>query len=423
MSSLKNDLNNGKVVRMLAKIGFFVLVLSISFSRGSLLLAQNVGDTVRLESTSTHGVPVHPAAGDNSFVRWANGTIGNVTSIDSATGWLQITSFGKVGWVIKRYLTVIPPDPPTDGDSPSNELLTYVIGTWNLEHFNNGATRGFPENGQGGPSYAPRTDEDYRLIIRIITEQLGAKILVLNEINGKSGLKVSDEMDRLVSFLGNDWSYELSLAGENERIAILYNTAAVRKDSCTEFEVPVRQIQGKDIFARDPLACKFTLFDATQQPKNDLVVVGLHLASGQHLNQNHNAAMAELRNRLHQAFSNGTFSAAEKDIFIAGDMNANRYDNKLENFWEGFDASGFNFLTLSPDDGELYEETRLGSVPLHPHSKIDYLIASNGLSGELVQLIGEVHTELLSQGFDLFRAHVSDHIPVTARIRVVPDND
>jgi endonuclease/exonuclease/phosphatase family metal-dependent hydrolase len=407
---------------MLKRIVFCTVVCSLLSWNQSAIFAQNVGDIVRLESTSLQGVPVHPAAGDNSFVRWANGTIGKVAAIDAATGWFQVASFGKVGWVVKKYLTVIPPDAPVDTDPPNNELLTYVIGTWNLEHFNNSASRGFPENGQGGPTYPPRSDDDYRAITRII-EQLSAKILVLNEINGRVGLKASDEMDHLISLLGNGWAYELSGSGENERTAILYDSNAVRKDGCTEFEVPAQQVQGKDIFARDPLACKFTLFDATQQPKNDLVIVGLHLASGQQLNQNHNAAMAELRSRLQQAFSDGTFPVAEKDIFIGGDMNANRYDNKLENFWEGFDSSGFKFLTLSPDDGDLYEETRLGGFPLHPHSKIDYLIASNGLSGELVQLTAEVHSELLVQGFDVFRAHVSDHIPVTVRIRVLPDDD
>lgn len=406
-----------------------IAVLTIFLALSGSVAAQQIGDRVRLESTNPDGVPVHPAAGDSSFVRWANGTIGQVSAIDNATGWFKVDSAGKNGWLTGRYLTVIPADPdvpapaaPTEG----TELPTYVVGTWNLEHFHDGQTRGFPENTRHGPSYGDRTTSDYQRIAGIIKAQLSARILVLNEINGRSGTARSDEMDKLLAALGAGWQYELAQSGAAQRIAILFDTSAARKDKCVEISFPPQDIQGKDVFDRDPLACKFTFLAAGGQPKNDLIVVGLHLASGQDFAQNHNEAMRKLRLKLHDLLSDGTFPAGERDIFLGGDLNASRYDNKLEDFWEGYDSGGFNFVTMSPEDGQEYFPTRLAGVPLLPKSQIDYLVASNqmgGLGGELVQLLGEVHGELLTGGFDDYREHVSDHLPVTARVRVVNDDD
>jgi hypothetical protein len=87
----------------------------------------------------------------------------------------------------------------------------------------------------------------------------------------------------------------------------------------------------------------------------------------------------------------------------------------------------FQFQTLSPDDDEDYAPTRMAGVPLFPRSKIDYLMGSTrpgGINDELVQLTAEVHTHLLGEGeFDDYREHVSDHLPVTVRVRVVTDDD
>jgi endonuclease/exonuclease/phosphatase family metal-dependent hydrolase len=35
----------------------------------------------------------------------------------------------------------------------------------------------------------------------------------------------------------------------------------------------------------------------------------------------------------------------------------------------------------------------------------------------------EVHEHLLGEAFDDYREHVSDHLPVSVRVRVVPDSD
>ena len=385
--------------------------------------AQKIGDQVRLNATNPQGVPVHPAAGDQAYVRWANGTLGSIISVDPATGWFQIESGMRRGWVVARYLAVIEPD---EDDIPANEVLSYAIGTWNLEHFSDTSDRGFPEDGSGGPHYGPRTDNDFRRVAQIITTGLDAKILILNEIDGIEGTRRSVELDRLLVHLGQMWAYDLAESGEHQRIAIIYDTKAAKKENCAELSVPKQLIENKDVFARDPLACFFTLLDKSGQAKNDLIIVGVHLASGQHLAKNHNTAMDILRKRLAEAVSDSTFPSGEKDVFIGGDFNASRYDTKKESFWTDYDPAAFRFLTLSPEDPEEYPPTRLAGVPLFPRSQIDYLLASGlagGLVEKLVQERAQVHAELLANGADEYRKHVSDHIPVTVRVRVAPDVD
>jgi endonuclease/exonuclease/phosphatase family metal-dependent hydrolase len=404
---------------------FLLLGLSVGVVVSlSVPTAQVIGNRVRLESQNAQGVPVHPAAGDNSFGRWANGTIGHVVAIDAATGWIQVESATKRGWVTRTYVTVIPPD-PEEPDPTGPEVATYGVGTWNLEHFRDGASRGFPENTDGGPTYSSRTTADLERIADTIKTDLRAQILILNEINGMTNQTKSAEMDRLVAIAGPTWQYRITRSGVAQRIAIMFDTTSVRLGTCQELALPEERVQDADIFFRDPLACSFTFLDGVQT-RNDLVVVGLHLAANQNLVTNHNRAMAVLRRRLTTLFSDGTFPNAERDVLIGGDFNANRYDNKIEDFWTGFDSTGFQFRTLSPEDDELYPGTRLAGVPLFPRSKIDYLIGSaraGGIADELVQLEAEVHEHLLGNGFDDFREHVSDHLPVSVRVRITADTD
>ena len=402
----------------------FALLISLALLVSVTTLgAQSVGERVQLVSQNPEGVPVHPTDGGKRYVRWQNGTQATIRALGN---WFQVQADdGQQGWVTPRY--IFPIDAADEDASPEDELPTYRIGTWNLEYLRDGSWRGFPESTHGGPSYPPRSDSDYQLIADVITTQLDVKILVLNEINGHAGGQ-SDELDRLVGHLGDSWEYVLGQSGGSQRVAILFDEDFVQRGACDEFEIAELEVEGKDVFARNPLACRFTLLDAAGTAQNDLLVVGLHLASGQYLTDNHNQAMGILRERLHTALLDNTFPSDERDILIGGDLNASRYDNDEENFWSGYDSGteGLLFTALSPDDGTQYPGTRLAGVPLFPRSQIDYLFASTaerGLGEELVQLMAEVHIELLNGGIDEFREHLSDHLPVTVRIRVTSDTD
>ena len=406
------------------KINLFLIICLCIPTFFSNSFGQQPGDKVLLSSTNQQGVPVHPEAGNNQYVRWENGTIATIEQIDSRTGWFKVTVLNRSGWVTKKYITVIPDE--DDGEQPEGtEIPSYVVGTWNLEHFRSGAQRGFPEYNYGGPKYPARTNEDMQYIAQVIENQLLARLLVLCEIGGNQDGH-SPELERLITFLGTEWTYQLGSTGGSQRIAFLYDSTNFKQKKYFEIEVAKRRVQDADIFYRDPVACLFSCLDNDGNERNDFIVIGIHLASGQGKNTNHNEAMKILKERLKNALNDETFPNGENDVLIMGDFNANRYDSSQENFWTGYDENALSFVTLSPEDGEEYSGTRLAGVPLFPKSKIDYILASgtsNGMTNSLVQLLGHVHTELLTIGFDEFRKRASDHLPVTVRIRVSDDDD
>lgn len=301
-----------------------------------------------------------------------------------------------------------------------------MVGAWNLEHFSLGAQRGFPEDQRGGPSYPPRSAADFRQIARLIERELGASLMLLTEVDGVS-LTRSPELDRLVEALGPDWDYRLTESGGHQHIAALFDRRALRLSKCVELNFAEEKLDQKDIFTRNPLACFFGFHDPRGRSLSDFIVVGVHLASGQNRVKNHNRAMSILVERLHESLRNGTFPSGERDLLIGGDFNASRYDRYRERFWDDFDPDGFRLVALAPSAKAEYPATRLGGVPLRPSSQIDYFLASSnrgGALGMLVSPIAQVHTSTLSSlGAEGFRRSLSDHLPVTIRLQVLPDDD
>ena len=333
--------------------------LGIALWLAPAIPGQTVGDKARLESTNPKGVPVHAGATETSFVRWVNDTGVKVLAVDGK--WFHVSAEGKEGWVTKNYVFKVD-GPDSEPEPPEAEAQFCVVGTWNLEWFDNEKGRGFPEYNQHGPKYGPRTNGDFQTIAGIITNQLMAKLLVLDEINGRHDQTSSVEMDRLVGCLGTNWAYQLTKSGGAQRVAILYDSTAARKDLCVELNLPDEKVEDKGIFEREPLVAKFTLFDGNGRAKNDLVVVGIHLASGQDLEKNHSRAMELLRAELKRQFTNEPLLKGEKDVLIMGDFNADRYDKHVEDFWVNYDVDGFQFKTMSPEHGEDYPPTRMAGA-------------------------------------------------------------
>lgn len=388
-----------------------LVVACIIFFSSVEAWGQEPGDTVILESSNVAGVPIHPADGDKTFVRWPNGSGAKVLELGI---WIHVETLnGDEGWVTNKYVSVVLTA------TPEPDILAYVVGSWNLEHFRNGAKRGFPENTNGGPTYDP-DERSLARIAEIIRDDIQAAVLVLNEINGLSGSDPprSNEMKALVKELGAGWEYVLSSDGGAQRTAILYDTFKVERGDCLEF--------GNFAGPRDHLGCLFTFLAPDGSLMNDLVVIGVHLKSGQSFNIVHNAEMSDLEGGIAVAFDGDPFPDAERDVVIAGDFNANLYDSRQEDFWVGFAGQSFDINVLAPADADDYSPTRLASVPLRPKSIIDYVMASgvsNGVADDLVLSTAHVHDELLSSPFEEFRRVASDHMPVTVRIRVTDDDD
>jgi endonuclease/exonuclease/phosphatase family metal-dependent hydrolase len=361
----------------------------------------------------------------------ADQLIARVTAIDAATGWFEVRAQATSGWIIRRYIDAVVTC-PTQPVTPAGTDRSYVIGCWNLEHCNPDSKRGFPENTKGGPTYPPRSSADYAELAGII-EEIDAKLLVLSEIAGSeetdddgNEVSVSRSLDDLIAVLGSsNYGYVIGTSGGKQRLALLYDRRAIRVNTTCETDFPKIKVQQKSVFDRQPLMAHVTLLHEGH-PMNDLLVVGVHLASGQHLTDNHDRAMQLLVDWIETARTEAVcLPSTEMDVFIAGDFNANRFDDKDEEFWDLMETTGWDVLA---DDGTQYAATRLSGVPLAlRESQIDYVIISAGAKGlkgqEVAAATATVHAELIGGDPDRFRAHASDHLPVTVPVRVVTDDD
>ena len=154
--------------------------------------------------------------------------------------------------------------------------------------------------------------------------------------------------------------------------------------------------------------------------------MGVHLKSGQGNTKNHDKAMELIAEEISNAREEEVFVPADKfDVVIMGDFNASRFDSKKEQLWDRLEDSGWDVLA---DDDSTYPATRLKGNPLAlSDSTIDYIIVSSsngGLKGEEVtDNQATVHTELVGDDAEVFRAYASDHLPVTVNVCVCADGD
>ena len=67
-------------------------------------------------------------------------------------------------------------------------------------------------------------------------------------------------------------------------------------------------------------------------------------------------------------------------------------------------------------EGRIAEAERTGARP-------DVLASHGGVAEDLVRSTAHVHHELLESPFEEFRRRLSDHVPVTVRVKLGTDDD
>ncbi|MFM9996327.1 MAG: endonuclease/exonuclease/phosphatase family protein [Phycisphaerales bacterium] len=415
-------------------LGILLVVAAFAFLAVPPACAQNVGQCVRLDADRPEGVPRHREA-RNSFSgdRFPDGAVAKVVERAADARWFKVQVGADASWVAAKYVgDVVPCD--QSGGTTTTPTGSIVVGTWNIEWLKEGKERGFPEF-QGASAIPPRTQAEYDRVASII-KGLQVRILLLQEINGlntdgdeEAEAASSVELDRLVLALGEGGAYRYAIArsGSAQRVAVLYDSRVVHLEWTCEGSMTNRQVQSASLFARQPFLAYFKVF-ADGVEMNDLVVVGVHLASGQDKNKNHDQAMTEILAWLDQErAANSCIPLGERDILIAGDFNANRFTGAVEAFWDDMERGPWDVLANTPG----YPATRLsGDPPAQSTSQIDYVIISagpGGLAGQEVSAAeAAVRGELVTAGGGdgmAFRRGASDHLPVTVQVRVVADND
>jgi hypothetical protein len=297
---------------------------------------------------------------------------------------------------------------------------SIAVGVWNMEALSTTATRGFPEQ-SGIP---PRTADDLEKIAEYIEDELGVDALMVSEIEADAPESTasrpqSDQLNEICDHLGPNWKYFLGRTGDKMRLGFLFNTEKIRLKKLVNLTAGRFLVSGKDVLDRDPFIAWISVLD-NGQPKNDLLLVGVHLKSQQRpFRNNRMAAVAKLigditDKRVREALTLPSASE-EPEILILGDCNDSSF--KSTGFKYMFDyLDGVGFAHITPDSGD-YPHTRING------SRIDHAFGSQRfIQDSMVHGSFEVHTVPQPERF-AYRRTFSDHFPVTLKVRIESDTD
>ncbi|MBT3194824.1 MAG: hypothetical protein HN341_19940 [Verrucomicrobia bacterium] len=223
----------------------------------------------------------------------------------------------------------------------AGEPLT--ITTWNIEHLGSpgrGFGGGFGGFGRGSipesmTSLPRRSDADLEQIAAFIQTELKSDLIALQEIgitgmrNGRSLSKPLDKIVETLNASGGRWAYFLPQVDEtpaeddekNTFLGYLWNQNRVRLLTVFEMTLPNHALAGTAFFERRPLVGYFEAAENGDAWGNDFVIVNVHLASGQTLDENHLIAMTLIEATLARDLAK--HAVKESDIMIMGDFNDN----------------------------------------------------------------------------------------------------
>jgi len=303
-----------------------------------------------------------------------------------------------------------------------------IVTTWNIEHLGTEG-RGFG-GGYGGGNIPLRTGAQLDAIAQFIENDIQADVLAVQEIgitHEDSGYTRSTQLDHIVAAMGPEWRYILPPKNDDHGedsmyVGYIWNAQKVRAVSVAPMAVPRIELAGKALFDRVPMIGYFEILDSQGQGKNDFALVNVHLASGQHNDENHLIAMTLIEYRLTKALE--AMGVRESDRIILGDFNDNPYRRTNSGrtkyspamyqhmFFKGF----VDYVT--PDFHSTRMDQNLTSV-------IDHVLV-NSSAARHVENDGRAWILLPSQGpsgFAQWRQTYSDHFPISVAIRIGSDDD
>jgi len=301
---------------------------------------------------------------------------------------------------------------PGENGQPPPQEVNYQICCWNLEHFSSTASRGFPEN----PGIPPRTDEQFNTLAAKIRDEIKAEIYLFSEIENEAYLA------SFVQKIGSDWKYDIGIAGSNQKTAFVWNTKAVKVIKGGDVVITdtfTASGREREIFDRDPQLLHIVFLDSEGNEKNDVLLIGFHMLSGERWNKQRQKGMEILLNGLPNYLNTNGFDTNEKDLVFLGDLN---------------DDTFLKFYDTKPDDQQLQflfpymvNEGYIGLVNQnYPGTrisgrKIDHIIISPDFDSECQD--NEAKVLVPTMDFSEYRIKFTDHFPVLINVKLHKDND
>lgn len=304
---------------------------------------------------------------------------------------------------------------------------TIKVTTWNIEHLGTDG-RGFG-GGYGGGVLPLRTDAQLVDIGIFIRDTLKSDLIALQEIGltyEEDGVSKSAELDKIVDEMGDNWKYYLPPKHDNHHdgsmyVGFLWNSTRVRALTTGPLYVPNLEMAGKALFDRTPVIGYFEALKDGES-KNDFLLINVHLASGQHNDENHLIAMTLIQYRLNNALKE--FQIKESDRIILGDFNDNPYAKSSTGSLIHTNALYLHmeFKTFNDFVTSDFHSTRMDQ---NLKSIIDHILI-NKSARRHVRQSSKAEIWLPANGplsFAQWRRTYSDHFPISIDIKVSADDD
>lgn len=299
--------------------------------------------------------------------------------------------------------------------------------TWNIEHLGTDG-RGFG-GGFGGGSIDLRTSEQLKAIASFIKDELKSDIIALQEISidyEDNGASRNERLDEIVGELGSPWQYYLPPEHSDHHnqsmyVGYLWNSETVNAAKFAPLQTPNLNLAGKALFDRSPVIGYFEV-KTPNDTSNDFIVVNVHLASGQHNDENHLIAMTLIEYQLNSALK--ALRIKESDRIILGDFNDNPYaksrsgkNMRTPALYDHMAFKGYtDFVT------EDFHSTRMDS---NLTSVIDHILVNQSARRDIDEDKAEIWLPAGGESvFATWRQTYSDHFPISIYInKATKDTD
>lgn len=224
--------------------------------------------------------------------------------------------------------------------------------------------------------------------------------------------------------MGSTWKFDIGVSSSKQKTAFVWNSAAIRVKKSGDIEIPYiffdsDKNKDRKIFVRSPQLLNIVFLDADGREKNDILLIGLHLAAGHKWKEPRQEGMEILVSKVPEYLSSNEFDTNEKDIIFLGDLNdatfLDLYDDKadeqqLNHLFPFMVSEGF--IALS---GPNYPATRVNG------RQIDHIIISPDFNPECIE--DEAKVLVPSIDFNEYRIKFSDHFPVLINVKLHNDDD
>lgn len=303
---------------------------------------------------------------------------------------------------------------------PAFTQADIKVTTWNLEHLGSDG-RGFG-GGFGAGNLSRRTESQLEQIGEFIRDTLQSDVIAVQEIAKSGPDHTSLELDTIAAHMGPNWEYFLAdvPAEFDMGNGFIWNTDSVNVLKTFTMHFPNVSLAGKELFDRMPVGMYFELREEGETDLNDIVLINVHLASGQDFDENHAIAMIAIEHALNGVLQENEI--AESDRVILGDFNDNPHALS--------DAGSPVHIRTLYD--HMFRKTYVDLVPeslgftrmdSNLRSLIDHVLANASARNDIIGAEVERFTPGPSTAFAEWRETFSDHFPLSFLIESKTDFD